>query len=223
MAARRYSPICLAVPSAVFKAMLPVKPSVTTTSTAPCRYRRLRRNPDSDGKRRFLENGGRLLDFVEALDLFHADIEEPDRRLSMPKSARAMAAPIRANSTSWRASAPNWRRRRARCIRPRWSARWRRSPAVDAGMVFRQNLPWPSARRCCRRRPRRRRGRRAPPRAQATCSTSSGPCAAPGSASHPWRRRCRCDDFRLRGERGWCLKLRLRCERIADEEEGASG
>ena len=35
MAERRYSPICRAVPSAVFSAMLPAKPSVTATSTVP--------------------------------------------------------------------------------------------------------------------------------------------------------------------------------------------
>src|SRR5581483_1628198 len=35
MAARRYCPICRAVPSAVLSAILPAKPSVTTTSTVP--------------------------------------------------------------------------------------------------------------------------------------------------------------------------------------------
>ena len=47
----------------------------------------------TNGKRRILENGGRLLDFVETLDLLDADIEEPDRRLlhaeQRPRHGRA--------------------------------------------------------------------------------------------------------------------------------------
>ena len=61
--------------------MLPVKPSVTNTSTAPFRDRRLRRSPDSrDGEARSRAAAARRLDLLDALHLLDADVEQADGR-----------------------------------------------------------------------------------------------------------------------------------------------
>ena len=96
MASRRYSPICRAVPSAVLSAMLPAKPSVTTTSTLP--------SPDivafdeadivEIGQRLFAQYAAGLAHLFETLHLLDADIEEPHGR---PRDAEQNARHGRAH------------------------------------------------------------------------------------------------------------------------------
>ena len=103
-----------------------------------------------------LEPGMRLPHLLDALDLLHADVEQPDARpLDVQDGARAMAAPISAKSASWRAVAP--------ILAPRSSTmqaarRVGHCPAMAGrsmpGMVRQARAwPWPSGRRCCRPRP----------------------------------------------------------------------
>ena len=95
MAARRYSAICRAVPSAAFSAILPEKPSVTTTSTVPLAdIVALDEAEIVDAVEVGLaEQPAGFLDLFLALDLLDADIEQADRRaLDLEQRARHGAA-----------------------------------------------------------------------------------------------------------------------------------
>ena len=82
MALRRYSPIWRAVPSAVLSAMLPAKPSVTTTSTVPLPMSSPSTKPTYSRSRQLLlaQDAAGLAHLLEALDFLDADIEQADGR-----------------------------------------------------------------------------------------------------------------------------------------------
>ena len=75
---------CRAVPSAAFRAMLPLNPSVTTTSAAPLTDAVGFDEADIIELRQVhcAEHFAGLANFLMPLHLLDADIEEPDRRLS---------------------------------------------------------------------------------------------------------------------------------------------
>ena len=146
-----------------------------------------------DGKIVLLEPGMRLPDLLDALDLFHADVEQAHARaLDAEQGARhgrAHRAQSRRAGGRWRRC---WRPGRARCCCAPRSATGRRSRAARC-RAWCAGPAWtsPSGRRCCRPRPRHRPRPSAPPPAQATCwSRVRG--ARPGSACPASRWRCRC-------------------------------
>ena len=82
IAVRIYWPICFAVPSAVFRAMLPLNPSVTTTSTVPFADIVALDEAAVFERRqvRLAQHPRRRLDLLQPLDLLDTDIEQTDRR-----------------------------------------------------------------------------------------------------------------------------------------------
>ena len=120
-----------AVPSAVFSAIFPVKPSVTMTSTPPAMSSPSMKPWNADGERS-AAGCRRLLYRVVALQVLGADVEQGRPTApSSPSTLRAKTSPITANWT--RLSAVALRDVGAQvehhaCGRA-WSERTRRSPA----------------------------------------------------------------------------------------------
>ena len=101
MAPRRYSAIWRAVPSAVFSAILPVKPSVDDdVGGALADAVALDEADDIRAAARFIarSSSGRLANLLAALDLLDADIEQADGRPLQSNSTLAMALPITASA-----------------------------------------------------------------------------------------------------------------------------
>ena len=130
-AARRNSVKSLAVPSAVLSATLPVKPSVTTTSTVPAPMS----SPSTKPWKWMGEPAPRsrargAAHRVVALQILGADIEQADGRL---RSARARCArrrrPSARTARGCRRRIRHWRRDRASRSRRAASGRTTRSPA----------------------------------------------------------------------------------------------
>ena len=80
MASRSNSDICRAVPSAAFSAILPLKPSVTMTSASTLADAVALDEADIIELRQVhrAQQFGGLADFLMALDLLDADIEQAD-------------------------------------------------------------------------------------------------------------------------------------------------
>ncbi len=159
-----------AVPSAVFSATLPVKPSVTTTSTVPAAMSSPSTKPWKLQRRAGVAQAApRLAHRVVALQLLGADIEQPDGRLQQAQHGAGedvahqrelhqvvgVALDIGAEIEHHALAAP--RREEGGDRRP-----------VDARQrLAARTSPSPSARRYCRPRPRSR------PRPSATASIAS--------------------------------------------------
>src|SRR5665213_60730 len=106
-ALRRKWMTSLAVPSAVLSATLPVKPSVTTTSTVPSEISSPSTKPQNSMGRVTLRNicaapRTASLPFTSSAPT----LRMPTVGRSRPRTARANASPITAKSTSWSASVP---------------------------------------------------------------------------------------------------------------------
>ena len=142
------------------------------------------------------QDAPRLAHLLDALDLLDPDVEQPDASgARRPKTERAMAAPITAKSTSMRASAP--------IVAPTSSTMLSPFSVGQIAAIAGRSMPG-SAFRQKRRHRHQRAGvagrdgrvglrRRAPPGPSATSTTSSAPCAAPGSACRPSARSRRND------------------------------
>ncbi len=160
MAALRYWPIWRAVPSAVLSAILPAKPSTTTTSTTPWPIWSPSTKPRYSSGRPVAAFNQAWACLTSSAPLISSTptLSRPTVGRSMWNRARAMAAPISAKSQSWRALAPML----APTSRTMHSAFTVGHRAAMAGRSIagigpqHRAWPWPSARRCCRPRRRRR-------------------------------------------------------------------
>src|SRR6185437_14668972 len=77
-AARRYSIISFAVPSAVFSAILPLNPSVTMTSTSPSEMSSFHKTCIFHGEARISQDMCSAFHGVVALHVFRTDVEQAD-------------------------------------------------------------------------------------------------------------------------------------------------
>ena len=172
-------------PSAVLSATLPVKPSVTTTSTVPA-------GMSSPSTKPWNWIGSALVRRIAAAARTSSwpfmSSEPTLRRPTSAACSRARCARTRRPCTA------NWTRLSAiafdigaevehHALAAHRREERRRSPAGRCRRACAaKSSPSPSTRRCCPPRRRRRPGRRAPRRSQGACSTA-GPDAAPRSAS----------------------------------------
>ena len=133
------------------------------------------------------QDPARLAHVLDALDLLDADVEKPDRRAVEAEDRARHGGAHDGEVDQQRGVGANRRAdSRARCFRPGASARSPRSPGVRRrAAASGSTWPSPSAHRYCRRIPLHRPRRPGPPARTATSTTSTGPCAAPGSACRP--------------------------------------
>ena len=171
-----------AVPSAIFSATLPVKPSVTTTSTTPAVMSLPSTKPwKSIGSGALAQHRRGAAHHVVALVLLGADIEQADARLgARPASMRAKTSPITANwnrcSASQSTLAPRSSTTTGRCCAG--MHRGDRRP-VDARQRLQHELGHRHQRAGIAGRDRGRRRRRPSPRRSPAACWSCGPGAAP--------------------------------------------